>query len=201
MGWMSKLGNSGAGKIAYAALIAPTAVVAHDMINPPAVYAHPDNSSSFNCVSYKNVRASLDELARSQKIDPTVSRIASDADYILKHHPKTAKLVEEAISNASCKDIAQIVESVITGLRDDAIRQTANQVSHEVNYAGRKIEKFVGEVKSGIVYAGREVESAYKEFKRKAEIASYGIIAVGVALALYYFLRKPKNSEHHNWSA
>lgn len=92
------------------------------MLNPPAAYADRP------CTSYDKLTAAISELAKSDKVDPKVRFYASETDYVLKHNPKTAKLLEEAVSNSTCGDLAQIAESFSAVARDIAVAEGAIQL-------------------------------------------------------------------------
>lgn len=164
-----------------------------------------------NCVSYENVMGALGELSRSKYADPMAKATAKQTVEFLAQNPKTAKLLEEGLSNASCSDLAQVVQSLGTGVRDAAIAFNAFELRRELRHdlhdylgelsrttrevgkasrdlgqAAQEIGKAVKFTTETVGYAGRKLEKGYDRFDSVLTGAGYAsaILSATILLAV-----------------
>ncbi|MBI2101690.1 hypothetical protein HYT53_03680 [Candidatus Woesearchaeota archaeon] len=138
-----------------------------------------------NCVSYENLMGSLREISRSKHVNPTMHHYADESVKFLQKHPKTSELLEEALSNTPCKDIAEIVQRLAAGRRDLVIADEAIKLEKGLSFYSREIEKAANMAANTVegvgIIVGTEISSSWKSFK---ENVYYGATGAGVLAAL-----------------
>jgi|GEM_PF-4237730 hypothetical protein len=164
-----------------------------------------------NCISYEKLLGALNEISQSPKVDPYVRRYAREAIDGLKDHPKAMELLKEGLSNASCSDIAQVVQSLGAGVRDVAIASNSMELRYDLSHAFNQISKAANKFGNAadnlgqtsrelgiaartttetIGYAGREIGSVYGRFdkgiKDGAYVSAFLIPILLVAAGAFY---------------
>ena len=156
------------------------------------------HASAGNCVSYDTLTAFLQERAKSPSEDrvylpngesiPVRDAAQQAVDYF-KQNPATATLAREFLSNASCNDIAQLVQGIPAGFRDLEIAQGVNELRSTIPKLTTQINETYSNVHNDLVNFQNTIAMS------SVILATALLIGVGSYVAMRGFRRTGRAGE------